>query len=247
MSIPSTREQFKDWCLRELGFPVIEINVDDDQVEDRIDQALQYYQQFHFDGVERWYLTHEITSTDMTNKYITIPDSIIGVNRIFPIGSTNASVNMFDLRYQLRLHELYDFTSTSYVQYALTQQHIRTLDLLFSGETPVRFNRHTNKLFIDQNWISGVTPGEWIVIESFIIIDPNTYTKVYNDLMLKRLATAYIKKQWGNNMKKFGGMQLPGGITMNGQQIYTEAMDEIKELEQLIRDTYEEPPQFLVG
>jgi hypothetical protein len=247
MSIPSTREQFKDWCLRELGFPVIEINVDDDQVEDRIDQALQYYQQFHFDGVERWYLTHEITSTDMTNKYITIPDSIIGVNRIFPIGSTNASVNMFDLRYQLRLHELYDFTSTSYVQYALTQQHIRTLDLLFSGETPVRFNRHTNKLYIDQNWISGVTPGEWIVIESFIIIDPNTYTKVYNDLMLKRLATAYIKKQWGNNMKKFGGMQLPGGITMNGQQIYTEAMDEIKELEQLIRDTYEEPPQFLVG
>jgi hypothetical protein len=247
MSIPSTREQFKDWCLRELGFPVIEINVDDDQVEDRIDQALQYYQQFHFDGVERWYLTHEITSTDMTNKYITIPDSIIGVNRIFPIGSTNASVNMFDLRYQLRLHELYDFTSTSYVQYALTQQHIRTLDLLFSGETPVRFNRHTNKLYIDQNWISGVTPGEWIVIESFIIIDPNTYTKVYNDLMLKRLATAYIKKQWGNNMKKFGGMQLPGGITMNGQQIYTEAMDEIKELEQLIRDTYEEPPMFLVG
>jgi hypothetical protein len=247
MSIPSTREQFKDWCLRELGFPVIEINVDDDQVEDRIDQALQYYQQFHFDGVERWYLTHEITSTDMTNKYITIPDSIIGVNRIFPIGSTNASVNMFDLRYQLRLHELYDFTSTSYVQYALTQQHIRTLDLLFSGETPVRFNRHTNKLYIDQNWISGVTPGEWIVIECFIIIDPNTYTKVYNDLMLKRLATAYIKKQWGNNMKKFGGMQLPGGITMNGQQIYTEAMDEIKELEQLIRDTYEEPPMFLVG
>jgi hypothetical protein len=247
MSIPSTREQFKDWCLRELGFPVIEVNVDDDQVEDRIDQAFQYFQQFHFDGVERWYLTHQITETDMTNKYIIIPDSIIGVNRIFPIGTTNASVNMFDLRYQLRLHELYDFTSTSYVSYALTQQHIRTLDLLFSGETPVRFNRHTNKLYIDQNWISGVTVGEWIVIECFIIIDPNTYTKVYNDLMLKRLATAYIKKQWGNNMKKFGGMQLPGGITMNGQQIYTEAMEEIKELEQLIRDTYEEPPQFLVG
>jgi hypothetical protein len=247
MSSPSTREQFKDWCLRELGFPVIEINVDDDQVEDRIDQAFQYFQQFHFDGVERWYLTHEITNTDLTNKYISIPDSIIGVNRIFPIGSTNASVNMFDLRYQLRLHELYDFTSTSYVNYALTQQHIRTLDLLFSGETPVRFNRHTNKLYIDQNWVSGVTAGEWIVIECFIIIDPNTYTKVYNDLMLKKLATAYIKKQWGNNMKKFGGMQLPGGITMNGQQIYTEAVDEIKELEQLIRDTYEEPPMFLVG
>lgn len=247
MAIPASREQFKDWCLRELGFPVIEINVDDDQVEDRIDQAFQYFQQFHFDGVERWYMKHQVTQEDKDNGYVPIPDNIIGVNRIFPIGSTNASVNMFDLRYQLRLHELYDFTSTSYVNYVLTQQHIRTLDMLFSGETPVRFNRHTSKLYIDHNWISGVTVGEWIVIECFIIIDPSIYTKVYNDLMLKRLATAYIKKQWGNNMKKFGGMQLPGGITMNGQQIYNEAIEEIKELEDKIRDTYEEPPQFLVG
>lgn len=247
MSIPASREQLKDWCLRELGFPVIEINVDDDQVEDRVDQALQYFQQFHYDGVERWYMKHQITQDNKDNEYIPIPDNIIGVNRIFPIGSTNASVNMFDLRYQLRLHELYDFTSTSYVNFVLTQQHIRTLDMLFSGETPVRFNRHTNKLFIDQNWISGVVVDEWIVIECFIIIDPNSYTKVYNDFMLKRLATAYIKKQWGNNMKKFGGMQLPGGITMNGQQIYNEALEEIKELEDKIRDTYEEPPQFLVG
>jgi hypothetical protein len=247
MAMPANREQFKDWCLRELGFPVIEINVDDDQVEDRIDQAFQYFQQFHFDAVERWYMKHQITETDKNNGYVPIPDNIIGVNRIFPIGSTNASVNMFDLRYQLRLHELYDFTSTSYVNYVLTQQHIRTLDMLFSGETPVRFNRHTNKLFIDHNWVSGVVVGEWVVIECFIIIDPATYTKVYNDLMLKRLATAYIKKQWGNNMKKFGGMQLPGGITMNGQQVYNEAVEEIKELEDKIRDTYEEPPQFLVG
>ena len=247
MAIPASREQLKDWCLRELGFPVIEINVDDDQVEDRIDQAFQYYQQFHYDGVERYYMKYQITQDDKDNKYVPIPDTIIGVNRIFPIGSTNASVNMFDLRYQLRLHELYDFTSTSYVNFVLTQQHIRTLDMLFSGETPIRFNRHTNKLFIDQNWISGVTVDEWIIIESFIIIDPNTYTKVYNDLMLKKLATAYIKKQWGSNMKKFGGMQLPGGITMNGQQIYNEAVDEIKDLEDRIRDTWEEPPQFLVG
>jgi hypothetical protein len=247
MAIPASREQLKDWCLRQLGFPVIEINVDDDQVEDRIDEALQYFQDFHFDGVERWYLKHQITEQNKIDKYIPITDNIIGINRIFPVGSTNASVNMFDLRYQLRLHELYDFTSTSYVNYVLTQQHIRTLDMLFSGETPVRFNRHTSKLYIDHNWISGVVVGEWIVIECFIIIDPSTYTKVYNDLMLKRLATAYIKKQWGNNMKKFGGMQLPGGITMNGQQIYNEAVDEIKELEDKIRDTYEEPPQFLVG
>ena len=151
MALPASREQMKDWCLRQLGFPVIEINVDDDQVEDRIDEAFSYFQQFHFDGVERWYLKHQVTSTDIQNEYIPIPDSIIGVSRIFPIGSTNASINMFDLRYQLRLHELYDFTSTSYVNYALTMQHIRTLDMLFSGETPIRFNRHTNKLYIVTN------------------------------------------------------------------------------------------------
>lgn len=247
MAIPASREQLKDWCLRQLGFPVIEINVDDDQVEDRIDEALQYFQDFHFDGVERWYLKHQVTAQNIADKYIPITDNIIGINRIFPVGSTNASVNMFDLRYQLRLHELYDFTSTSYVNYTLTMQHIRTLDMLFSGETPIRFNRHSNKLYIDWDWNYDIEPGEWIVIEGFIILDPNTYTDVYNDRMLKRLATAYIKRQWGNNMKKFAGMQLPGGIQMNGQAIYEEAVAEIKEIEDLIRDTYEEPPQFLVG
>lgn len=247
MAIPSSREQLKDWCLRQLGFPVIEINVDDDQVEDRVDEALQYFQQFHYDAVERWYVKHQITQQDKTNKYIPITENIIGINRIFPVGSTNASVNMFDLRYQLRLHELYDFTSTSYVNYVLTQQHIRTLDMLFSGETPVRFNRHTDKLYIDWDWNYDIEVGEYIIIEGFIILNPEVYNKVYNDRMLKKLATAYIKRQWGNNMKKFGGMQLPGGITMNGQQIFNEADQEIKDLEKEIRDTFEEPPQPLVG
>ena len=247
MSIPSSREQLKDWCLRQLGFPVIEINVDDDQVDDRIDEALQYFQQFHFDGVERWYLKHQITQENKDNGYIPITENIIGVTRIFPVGSTNASVNMFDLRYQLRLHELYDFTSTSYVNYVLTMQHIRTLDMLFSGETPIRFNRHTDKLYIDWDWVNDVDVGEWIIIEGYIIVDPNTYTDIYNDRMLKKLATAYIKKQWGANMSKFAGMQLPGGITMNGIQIFQDAVQEIKELEDLIRDTYEEPPQFCLG
>lgn len=247
MSVPSSREQLKDWCLRQLGFPVIEINVDDDQVEDRIDEALQYFQEFNYDGVERWYLKHQITSDNITNQYIPITENIIGVTRIFPVGSTNASVNMFDLRYQLRLHELYDFTSTSYVSYVLTQQHIRTLDMLFSGETPIRFNRHTDKLYIDWDWGADIEVGEFIVIEGYIIVDPESYTDIYNDRMLKKLATAYIKRQWGANMSKFAGMQLPGGVTMNGVQIFQDAQNEIKEIEELIRNTHEEPPQFLVG
>jgi hypothetical protein len=247
MTIPTTREQHKEWCLRQLGFPVLEINVDDDQVDDAVDQSIQYFQDFHFDAVERWYLKHQLTQENKTNKYIPISDNIIGVTRIFPVGSTNASVNMFDLRYQLRLHELYDFTSTSYVNYVLTQQHIRTLDLLFTGEVPIRFNRHSNKLYIDWDWNNDLEVDEWLIIEGYIILDPANYTKVWNDRLLKKLSTSYIKKQWGTNMKKFQGMQLPGGVMMNGQQIYNEAVQEIQEIEQLIRNTHEEPPQFILG
>lgn len=247
MAVPASREQLKDWCLRQLGHPVIEINVDDDQVDDRIDEALQYFQQFHYDAGERTYLKHQISQDDKDNKYIPIPEGVIGVNRIFPVNSSNATVNMFDLRYQMRLHDLFDFTSTSYVNYTLTMQHIRTLDMLFSGEQPIRYNRHTDKLYIDWNWSYAPVVGEWIVIEAFVVIDPETYNKIYDDRMLKKLATAYIKRQWGNNMKKFAGMQLPGGVTMNGQQIFDEAVQEIADLEQTIRNTFEEPPQFLVG
>lgn len=247
MSIPSSRQNLIDWCMRQLGHPVTEVNLDIDQIEDAVDSAMQYYTDFHQDAVERWYMKHQITADDITNKYISIPENIIGVTRIFPWGSTNASVNMFDLRYQLRLHELYDFTSTSYVNYAMTQQHIRTLDLLFSGETPIRFNRHTDRLYIDWDWNTKVDVDEWIIIEGFIIVDPDVYTDVYNDRLLKKLLTAYLKRQWGTNMKKFEGMQLPGGIKMNGQQIYNEAIQEIAEIEDLIRKSHEEPPMWIMG
>ena len=247
MAVPASRDQLKDFCLRQLGFPVIQINVDDDQVEDCIDLALQYFQDFHSDGIEKGYFKHLLTTQNFTDQYIPITnDGVIGVTRIFPLSTSNSTVNMFDLRYQLRLHELYDFTSTSYVNYALTMQHLRTLDMLFSGEQPIRFNRHTNKLYIDWNWAQ-YSAGEYVIIEQFYIADPNTYPRVYNDRMLKRLSTAYIKKMWGNNMKKFGGMQLPGGITMNGQQIYEEAVIEVKEVEDLIVSTHQFPAQFLVG
>ena len=247
MSNPSTREQLKDWCLRQLGFPVLEINVDEDQLEDALDNALQYFQEFHHDGTEKIYLKHQITDNDKTNQYIPVNENVISITRIFSISATNATVNMFDLRYQLRLHELYDFTSTSYVNYVLTMQHIRTLDMLFSGEVPIRFNRHTDKLYIDWDWRNDIEVGEYIIIEAYAIVDPDEYNDVYNDRMLKRLATAYVKKIWGTNMKKFQGMQLPGGIMMNGQQIYDEAVQEIAELEQLIRNSYEPPPMWIMG
>lgn len=247
MSSPTTKEQLKDWCLRQLGFPVIQINVDDDQVDDRIDEALQYFQEFHYDGTERTYLKHQITSDDLTNKYISVSESVIGINRIFPWRNSSISSGMFDMRYQMRLHDLFDFTSTSFVNYAVTMQYLRTLDMLFSGEQSIRFNKHTDRLYIDWNWLEGVVAGDWIIIEAKVIVDPETYTDVYNDRTLKRLATAYIKRQWGNNMKKFGGMQLPGGVLMNGQQVFDEAVAEIKEIEDDIRLTFQEPPKFEIG
>lgn len=246
MAIPSNRQQHTEWCLRQLGHPVLEINVDDDQIDDAVDQALQYFQDFHFDAVERWYLKHQITQENIDNQYIPITENIIGVTKIFPFTS-QISANMFDLRYQMRLNDLYTFTSTSYSHYVMTQQHIRTLDMLFAGEAPVRFTRHSDQLRIDWDWSKDAVVGEWIIIEGFIILDPNNYTDVWNDRMLKRLSTAYIKKVWGTNMKKFGPMQLPGGSMMSGKETYDEAVAEIKEIEDEIRTTFEEPPQFIIG
>lgn len=247
MSSPKTKLELKNWCLRHLGHPVIKINMDQDQLDDAVDSAFQYMREFHIDATERWYLRHQITEQDVINKYIPIPDSVESVTRIFPAGSSNANANMFDLRYQLRLHDLYDFTSTSYVGYVMTQQHIRTLDILFSGETPLRHNRHTNKLYVDWDWANEAKVGRWMVIECYVIVNPDEYNRMYNNRMLKKLAAAYVKRQWGTNMKKYSGVQLIGGIMMDGQTIYNEADAEIKELETLIRNTYEPPPEFILA
>jgi hypothetical protein len=253
MAKPTSRSELKDYALRKLGFPVIEINVDDDQLDDRIDDALTMYQQFHYDAVEKTYLKHQVTDENKENGYIPIPNSVIGVTRMFPVStdSVNSNAagnfNMFDLTYQLRLNELYDFTSADYVYYALAKQHIRTLDLLFLGEQPVRFNRHNDKLYIDMKWNNRVMTGSYLIIECYQILDPDSSAEVWSDNWLKKYTTALFKKQWGENLKKFAGVQLPGGITLNGQQIWNEAVEEIEHLEKLIRDTYEEPPQFEIG
>jgi hypothetical protein len=246
-SAPETREEFKSLCFRQLGEPVIKVNVDDVQAEDCITIAVQFFQEFHYDGTERTYLKHQITSTDISNKYVQLGDGVNGATRIFPVGGNNQAMTFFDLRYQLRLNDLWDLSSTSYVNYALTMQHLRTLDMLFSGETPVRFNKINKRLYIDWDWNTDIQEGEWIITEGTIITDPNQFTLFWNDRMLKALGTALIKKQWGANLKKYGGMQLPGGITMNGQQLFDEAVGEIKEVMDEIKNTYQAPPGFLVG
>lgn len=246
-SKPANKEELKDFCLRQLGYPVIQINVDDVQVDDAVELAFEYWNEFHFDGTERTYVKHQISAQDKANGYIQLTDQIIGAVRIFPVGGTNASMGMFDLRYQLRLNDLWDLSSTSYVNYSLTMQHLATLDLIFTGQTPVRFNKINNRLYIDMDWVNDVDTGEFVIVEAMIITDPVAFKAVFNDRMLKKLATAYVKKQWGANMAKFDKMQLPGGVTMRGVDIYNEAVADIASAEQEIRNTYESPPSFLVG
>lgn len=248
MSTITTRTQFKDYCLRRLGFPVIDINVDDDQVEDRIDDAIQYWQDYHFDGMQKVYYIHKVTQQDINNKYLDmsgITDSsnnattVLGVTRIFPIQDSSSSINMFDLRYQLRLNELYDFTSASYINYTLTMQHLRSLEIMFTGETPIRFQRHMQRLFIDWAWGSSQAPvGTTAILECYTTLNPEFYGQVYNDRWLKEYATELIRKQWGSNLKKFGGIQLPGGVLLNGDKIYDDAEQEIRRLETEMENNY---------
>jgi len=248
MTAPTSREQFKDYCLRALGHPVIQINVDDDQVEDRIDEAFQYYQQFHYDAIQRVYVTHQLTAQNITDKYITVADSIIGINRVFNYTESNFSINMFDFRYQLMMNDMFNLSNANLSHYAITRSYINMIDQMLNGEKPIRFNRHTSRLYIDMSWDEAVThEGSYLIIEAHAILDPDTFTKVYSDRMLKKYATALIKRQWGINMSKFSGVQLPGGITMNGVQMYQDAMAEIAHLEEAIRLEYEAPPMFLVG
>lgn len=244
----TNRQDFKDYCLRRLGFPVIEINVDDDQVEDRIDDALQYWQDYHFDGYQKIYYIKALQQQDIDNKYLDLTDAqdtsnnsteIIGVTRIFPVQDSQASINMFDLRYQLRLNELYDFTSASYINYTLTLQHLRSLELLFTGEIPIRFQRHTQRLYIDWAWGAAQAPvGTIVVAECYSTLNPDHYAKVWNDRWLKEYTTALIKRTWGNNLKKFSGLQLPGSVTLNGDKIYQEAVEEIDLLEKEMENNY---------
>lgn len=245
-SEPATREEFKEFCFRQLGHPVIKVNVDDVQAEDNISLAVQFFQEYHYDGVEKTYLKHQVTSGDKANGYVQMSESVSGVSNIFPLSGA-ASVNMFDLRYQLRLNDLWDLSSTSYVNYSLTMQHLRTLDMIFHGETSVRYNKINNRLYIDWDWQNDVAVGEYIIAEGTVVVDPTANGKFWNDRMLKMLGTALIKRQWGSNLKKHTNIQLLGGVTLNGKELYDEGNAEVENIMNQIKETYQQPPGFLVG
>ena len=317
MAKPRSRAELALYCKRKLGFPVIDINVDDDQVDDRIDDALSFFEDYHFDGTEKIYMKHQLTVEDINRRWIYAPDAVTFVTGVFPFDQSNSSINMFDLRYQLRLHDLYDFTSVSYVSYEITMQHIRTLNLLFSGTPQFRFNRKQNKVFLDINWDSDLQPGQYVIIECYRTLNPQTitltgtcattagantvvgtgtifdqevlendfltfgnqtlqidkitspttltvrgpftgtqsgvsmtaagYSDVWNDRFLKKYSTALIKLQWGNNLSKFAGIQMPGGVTLDGVRIMTEAREEISKLEEEMQIINVLPSEIMMG
>ena len=246
MAVPNSRASFKEYCLRRLGKPVIEINVDDDQVDDRIDDALKYYWDYHFDGTDKTYYKKQVTQEDITNKYITIPDNIIGVVNMFPIGQNLSTNNLFNIRYQIALNDLYDLTATTLVPYYLAMQHIQFLEQMLVGQQPIRYNRHMNRLYADMDWTK-VNVGEYIVLEAYQIVDPDVYTDAWGDRWLQRYATALIKRQWGSNLTKYIGVQMAGGMKFNAEKIYNDAEAEILKLETDMITGYSLPISDMIG
>jgi hypothetical protein len=246
MATPTTKDQFKEYCLRTLGKPVIEINVDDDQVDDRIDEALKYYWDYHFDGSERTFYKYQITDTDKTNKYITMPENIIGAVNLFPIGQGLNTNNLFNIRYQIALNDLYTLTSVSMVPYYMALTHVQFLEQMLVGQQPIRYNRNINRLYIDMDW-QIVNTGDYIIVEAYQIVDPALFPDVWKDRWLLRYATCLIKQQWGANLSKFIGMTLPGGIQFNGQKIYDDAIRERGELEREMIISYSLPVTDMIG
>jgi hypothetical protein len=247
MATPTTKAEFKEYCLRKLGKPVIEINVDDDQVDDRVDEALRYWYDYHFDGSEKVYYKHLITENDVYNKYITLPENIIGAVSIFSMGDPSIrSDDMFNIRYQIALNDLYTLTNVSLVPYYMAMEHLALLTELLVGKQPIRYSRHKDRLYVDMDW-NTVAVGEYLLVEAYEIVNPETYTDAYNDRWLQNYATALIKRQWGSNLTKFVGMSLPGGVQFNGEKIYDDAVAEIQKMEEEMISSYSLPVLDMIG
>ncbi len=257
MALPTSREELKQYCLRKLGAPVIEINVDDSQLEDRIDDTLQLFAEYHFDGVEKRYYKHAVTQEeldrakdDLNGGYIStdgIDPSIISITRLFQFSESTA--NLFDVRYQIALNDFYGIRTGlgSIHQYDITKRHLSLLQQMLDPEKMIRFTRVTNKLYIDMNWDEDVNVGDFLVFECYSKIDPDTFTEIYKDKFILKYATESIRYQWGSNLSKYDGLQLPGGVQFNGRQIMDEARERLDKLEEEMSLRYELPPDFMVG
>lgn len=268
MARPSSRQDLIDYCLRKLGAPVLEINLDEDQIDDCIDDALQFYNERHYDGVERVFLKHYVTQDDVDrfqtsntgstsesgdtwterNNYIEVPDHVIGINRIFSFVSSTIRGDLFGIEYQMFLNDLYAFGSLDILNYYMTKSYLETLDMVLNTGAfiQLRFNKRQNRLYIDYD-SKNLTKDRWLIIECYRALDPEEFNKVYNDKFIKRYATALMKKQWGQNLIKFNNVQLPGGVSINGEQIYAEGVKEIEALEDKMSSYYELPPLDMIG
>ena len=280
MAKPSTRQELVDYCLRRLGAPILEINVDDDQVDDLVDDALQYFYERHFDGVERMYLKYKVTQNDLnrgkstgttgvgivtttgsanisgigttsfnfyeSSNFIQIPDSVIGIEKVFKFDTSDISGGMFSIKYQLFLNDLYYFNSVELLQYAMVKTYLEDIDFLLKTDKQIRFNKRQNRMYLDIDW-GAQKKDTFFVIDCYRILDPNDFTKVYNDSFLKRYLTALIKRQWGQNLIKFRGVKLPGGIELNGRELYDDAEREIEAIRERMSMDYELPPYDFIG
>ena len=290
MAKPATRQQLIDYCFRKLGAPVLEINVDDDQVDDLVDDAIQLFNERHFDGVERMYLKYEITQGDIdrslgadvpgesainsktgvgivttnatstnipgygtttttfyeNSNFLQIPDSVVGVNKIFKFDTSSISGSMFSIKYQLFLNDLYYFNSVELLQYSMTKTRLEDIDFLLTPEEQVRFNKRQDRLYLDIDW-GAQKEGNFLVLDCHRALDPDTFTQVYNDYFVKLYLTALIKRQWGQNLIKFRGVKLPGGIELNGREIYDDAEREIERIREKMMLEHELPPLDFIG
>lgn len=244
---PTSREEFKQYCLRKLGHPVIQINVDDDQLDDRITESLLYYADYHFDATDKLYYKHKVTDADRFNKYITLPENVIGAVSVFPLGDPSIGSNdLFNIQYQIALNDLYTLTSVSLVPYYMTMEHISLIQEILVGKQPIRFTRHKNRLYIDMDWTK-TNKNEYLLVEAYEVIDPDEYSDVWGDRWLQNYATAKIKYQWGSNLTKFTGMTLPGGVQFNGEKIMDDAAREIEKMEAEMISGYSLPVMDMYG
>lgn len=247
MAVPATRSEFKQYVLRALGAPVIEINVDDDQVEDRVDEALKFYGDYHFDGTTRQYYKHQLSELDLANGYITLPENIIGAVGIFDAGIGSGPGNMFSIQYQIALNDLYTLTQQSIVPFYMTMQHLGLMEEIFSGKLPIRYNRNGNRLYVDGSMRTRWAAGQWIVVEAYEVLDPEQFTDVWGDRWLQNYTVALVGRQWGFNLAKFTGMTLPGGVQFNGEAILERNTAEIRRLEEEMINTHSLPMAMFIG